>query len=69
MILSASIEQVGLALAAAAAIAVFGLVGNMDYEDALAQEALYCDMVAEWQSSRGKRGHPNLDNLDCEGRN
>lgn len=32
-------------LAVIGAVALFGLVGQMDYEDAVNQEAHYCDMV------------------------
>ena len=46
------------------AVVLFGLVGNADYEDALAQEAHYVEMVCS--------GHwPDFENLlaegDCDG--
>ena len=33
-------------LGVVAFVAIFGLVGSMDYEDAVAQQVLYCDNVA-----------------------
>ncbi|QZI91253.1 hypothetical protein PODOV050v2_p0024 [Vibrio phage 66E30.1] len=41
-------------LAVIAAVALFGLVGQMDYEDAVNQEAHYCDMVeaGNWPAYR-----------------
>ncbi|QZI87786.1 hypothetical protein PODOV008v2_p0022 [Vibrio phage 44E38.1] len=41
-------------LAVIAAVALFGLVGQMDYEDAVKQEAHYCDMVeaGNWPAYR-----------------
>ena len=41
-------------LAVIAAVALFGLVGQMDYEDAVTQEAHYCDMVeaGKWPAYR-----------------
>ena len=41
-------------------VVLFGLVGNADYKDALAQEAHYVEMVCS--------GHwPDFDNLLAEG--
>ena len=41
-------------LAVIAAVALFCLVGQMDYEDAVNQEARYCDMVeaGNWPAYR-----------------
>lgn len=41
-------------LAVIAAVALFGLVGQMDYEDEVSQEAHYCDMVeaGNWPAYR-----------------
>lgn len=39
---------------------VLGLVGQMDYESAVAEEAAYCDMVAKWKSEE-RAGVPELD--------
>lgn len=46
-------------LSVMAAVALFGLVGQMDYEDAVNQEAHYCDMVeaGHWPAYR--------DDIDC----
>ena len=34
-------------LIAASLLAAFGLIGNADYEDEMAQNELYCEMVSE----------------------
>lgn len=41
-------------LAVIAAVALFGLVGQMDYEDAVSTENHYCDMVeaGNWPAYR-----------------
>jgi hypothetical protein len=46
-------------LAGVAVLALFGLVGSMDYEDAVNAERHYCNMVAEglWPAYR--------DDIDC----
>ncbi|WZB35724.1 hypothetical protein FtMidnight_44 [Enterobacteria phage FtMidnight] len=38
-----------------AALILFGIVGNMDYEDALLEEKRYCENVAEgvWPDYKG----------------
>lgn len=46
-------------LAVIAAVALFGLVGQMDYEDAVTQEARYCSMTEQ-----GLWGEYNPD-IDC----
>lgn len=35
---------------------IFGVVGKMDYEDAIKEEATYCDMVASkvWPAYKGE---------------
>lgn len=38
-------RKLTIAAAALAMLAAFGFAGQMDYEDALAQQALYCDNV------------------------
>jgi len=46
-------------LAGVAALALFGLVGSMDYQDEVNAELHYCNMVAEglWPAYR--------DDIDC----
>lgn len=48
-------RNVKVLLIAAALIVLFGIVGRMDYEDALAQQRLYCDNVANgvWPDYEG----------------
>ena len=46
---------------------VYGLAGNGDYQDALAQQEFYCENVKLYQESAGENGHPNYKELDCEG--
>lgn len=41
-------------------LVVLGLVGQMDYESATAEEATYCSMVAKWKSEE-RAGVPELD--------
>jgi len=50
-------------LAAATLLVTFGMVGSMDYEDAVRQEAHYCKMV--------KAGHWPAFNkaINCKGQN
>lgn len=41
------------------AILALGLVGRMDLEEAAAEEALYCDMVARWKAEEAAGVPPN----------
>lgn len=41
-------------------LVVLGLVGQMDYESAAAEEATYCSMVAKWKSEE-LAGVPEFD--------
>ena len=40
-------------------VIAFGIVGQGDYEDAVAQEDIYCDFVDLWEKTNGKDGHPD----------
>ena len=38
---------------------IFGLVGNADYQDALKEEALYCQQTLLFENSNGQYGWPD----------
>ena len=40
-------------------VIAFGIVGQGDYEDAVAQEDIYCDFVDLWEKTNGRDGHPD----------
>lgn len=42
-----------------------GLAGEGDYEDAVAQDKVYCDMVALHLQTGGEAGHPNYEGRNC----
>lgn len=48
-------------LLAGAAFAAFGLVGTMDYEDELAGQDRYCEMVKMYRDSNGEKGWPDYN--------
>ena len=49
----------------------FGIVGTMDYNDALAQERHYCSSVERYEYTNGLEGHPDYKSLReiCGGMN
>ena len=52
-------------LAIAGLLLVFGLVGRADYQEAIAQEERYCDMIAIYDETNGESGWPAYDG-DCK---
>lgn len=48
-------------LLAGAAFAAFGLVGTMDYEDAVSEQKHYCEMVDEYNRTNGQAGWPDYE--------
>lgn len=48
-----------------AGIVALGVVGQMDFEDAIASENHYCEMVTLYKESNGQYGWPDYeDNYD-----
>ena len=43
----------------------FAVLSHMDYNDAVQQESLYCEMVAAWHESNGEFGWPPY-NGECK---
>lgn len=37
-----------------------GIVGRGDYEDAVAQQDIYCEFVELWGQTNGRDGHPDF---------
>ena len=37
-----------------------GIVGRGDYDDAVAQEDIYCEFVELWGQTNGRDGHPDF---------
>lgn len=48
-------KRINIILAAIAVFALFAIASSNDYEDAVAQQSLYCEMVAQWNAD-AKRG-------------
>ena len=42
------------------AFLAFGIAGQGDYEDALAQQDIYCEFVELWGQTNGRDGHPDF---------
>ena len=42
------------------AFVAFGIAGQGDYEDALAQQDIYCEFVELWGQTNGRDGHPDF---------
>jgi hypothetical protein len=42
---------------------ILGLVGNADYEDALDEEALYCQQTQLFQRTGGQSGWPDYKDI------
>ena len=42
------------------AFLAFGIAGQGDYEDALAQQDIYCEFVELWGQTNGTDGHPDF---------
>ena len=42
---------------------IFGLVGNADYQDALDEEALYCEQTLLFENSDGQYGWPDYKDI------
>ena len=45
-------------LGLAAILAIFGLAGEQDYQDAVTEEQQYCEMVKLYKQTRGREGWP-----------
>ena len=43
-----------------------GIAGRGDMEDAISEQAHYCDMVQLYKASNGENGWPNYKGVDCE---
>lgn len=39
-------------------VLLLGIVGSFDYEDAVAEQESYCEMVALWKKTNGRYGWP-----------
>ena len=52
-------EHVGAFLLVAFLSLVFGLVGEADYQDALNEEALYCQQTLLFKRTNGQSGWPD----------
>jgi hypothetical protein len=59
-------KLLGILLAGAAFVA-FGLVGSMDYEDALAEQEHYCEMVKQNLDTNGEQGWPDYNENYSQG--
>lgn len=52
-------EGIWAAIFVAALAVILGFVGEGDYQEALSQEAIYCDQVAKHERSNGDFGWPD----------
>ena len=52
-------------LLGAIAFLVFAWVNNSSFEDELAEQQHYCEMVSIYESSEGQHGWPNFKKLKC----
>ena len=48
------------------AFLVFAWVSNSSFEDELAEQKHYCEMVSIYESSDGQNGWPNFKKLNCK---
>tara|TARA_R110000824_G_C14940524_1_gene649743 strand:- start:35 stop:226 length:192 start_codon:yes stop_codon:yes gene_type:complete len=48
------------------AFMAFAWVSNASYQDELAEQQHYCEMVSIYESSEGQHGWPNFKNINCE---
>jgi hypothetical protein len=53
-------------LLGAIAFLVFAWVNNSSFEDELAEQQHYCEMVSIYESSEGQNGWPNFKKLNCK---
>ena len=44
----------------------FAWVNNSSFEDELAEQQHYCEMVSIYESSEGQHGWPNFKKLNCK---
>lgn len=45
---------------------LLGVIGNEDYNGALADHRHYCEMVSLWEASGGQNGHPDYNSRGCK---
>lgn len=57
-----SISEHWLALGFVAIVALMGLAGGDDYQEALDEHAHYCKMINLFKISNGKSGWPDYEN-------
>lgn len=48
------------------AFLALGIVGRGDYEDAVAQQDIYCEFVELWGQTNGRDGHPDFRGIYAE---
>tara|TARA_R100000963_G_C4639879_1_gene103573 strand:+ start:97 stop:291 length:195 start_codon:yes stop_codon:yes gene_type:complete len=48
------------------ALIAFAWVNNSSFEDELAEQQHYCEMVSIYESSEGQHGWPNFKQLNCK---
>ena len=48
------------------AFMAFAWVNNSSFEDELAEQQHYCEMVSIYESSEGQHGWPNFKKLNCK---
>jgi len=56
-------EHIWAFLVVAFLILVFGLVGEADYQDALDEEALYCQQTLLFKRTNGQSGWPDYKKI------
>jgi len=39
---------------------ILGIIGRSDYDDAVAQQDIYCEFVDLWGQTNGRDGHPDF---------
>lgn len=52
-------KAAGACLIAIMVLGVMAMVGRQDFEDALAEERVYCEMYQLWLDTRGEAGAPD----------
>jgi hypothetical protein len=56
-------EHITALLLVGALSLIFGLVGNFDYQDALDEEALYCQQTLLFKRTGGQSGWPDYKGI------
>jgi hypothetical protein len=56
-----NIKRYQIILIAIFLVAAFGVIGNLEEEEAQFQEEQYCAMVKLWKETRGQSGWPAYD--------